>query len=558
MNSHSINTCTCICICICSLCTRPVTTLDTAHHPCSTPAATHHSDVLDAVQAWRGLSGSAARSVPRFSSRHDLSSHADALKGSGCAATHHSRTDADRLLHHLPAPALRCEHLHPPHLPSMISLLSSPLWWLVAVLLPLLLSLYLFHSLSSYLLTTGIDRVCAYLHYRTTRLKLSLRPRRLILIRHGESQGNVDKGCYQHIPDNLIQLTARGREQAREVGLQLKQLIGDESVLFYVSPFLRSQQTFHIISEHFRPSQYRVREDPRIREQEWGNSQHPAAMAAVLAERERVGRFFYRFQDGESGADVFDRVSSFMESMFREMGQDAPVQNMVLVSHGLFMRLFLTRFYRWSVERFTHLANPINCELLRAGARGQVRRLHTQVTRPHVRGQGGGRGGADRRTAHDGQRGGKGAGAHESRGKGADRRGYARAGACGGRVCRRRRRRTRARRRATDASPSRRCAGPRWRAAPARSRCPPTSPPSPPPTPPSAPAHSSPPLRASPHPPLHRRLTPLLSPRARRFLTPPHLAVAARRLLRGQGGVPPAGGGESGAARRGQRVVERG
>ena len=85
-------------------------------------------------------------------------------------------------------------------------------------------------------------------------------------------------------------------------------------------------------------------------------------MASVLAERERVGKFFFRFQDGESGADVFDRVSSFMESMFREMSQDAPVQNMVLVSHGLFMRLFLQRFYRWSVDRFTHLANPHNCE----------------------------------------------------------------------------------------------------------------------------------------------------------------------------------------------------
>ena len=270
-----------------------------------------------------------------------------------------------------------CDHRSPatasaasssPHPPSFrmappTSPSSTLLWWGVVVLLPLLLlSLYLLYSLATYLLNTGIDRLCAYLHYRTTRLKLSLRPRRLILIRHGESQGNVDKGCYQHIPDNLIQLTGQGREQAREAGRRLRELIGDESVLFYVSPFLRSQQTFHIISESFREGQYRVREDPRIREQEWGNSQQPAAMADIMAERERVGRFFYRFQDGESGADVFDRVSSFMESMFREMGQDIPAQNMVLVSHGLFMRLFLTRFYRWSVERFTHLANPHNGE----------------------------------------------------------------------------------------------------------------------------------------------------------------------------------------------------
>ena len=217
--------------------------------------------------------------------------------------------------------------------------------------------------LLSWLQSSGVDRVCAYLHYRTTRLKVSQRPRRIILLRHGESQGNIDKQCYQYIPDNLIQLTARGREQAAEAGRRLKALVGDESVLFYTSPFLRSQQTFRIISRSFQPHQYRVREDPRIREQEWGNlQQQPAAMSDMLRERERVGRFFYRFKDGESGADVFDRVSSFMESMFREMAVDLPVQNMVLVSHGLFMRLFLTRFYRWNVQTFTEMWNPANCE----------------------------------------------------------------------------------------------------------------------------------------------------------------------------------------------------
>ena len=238
---------------------------------------------------------------------------------------------------------------------------SSLAWW-GGLLLLFSFLLFLAHSSVRWLATSGIDRVCAYLHFRTSRLKLSLRPRRIFLIRHGESQGNVDRLCYQHTPDNLIQLTQHGREQASEAGRRLKELIGCESVLFYVSPFLRSQQTFHILSQHFSPHQFRVREDPRIREQEWGNSQLVANMASVLQERERVGKFFFRFQDGESGADVFDRVSSFMESMFREMQNDYPVQNMVLVSHGLFMRLFLQRFYRWSVDRFSHLANPDNCE----------------------------------------------------------------------------------------------------------------------------------------------------------------------------------------------------
>lgn len=42
-----------------------------------------------------------------------------------------------------------------------------------------------------------------------------------------------------------------------------------------------------------------IKEDPRIREQEWGNFQDPEKMPQVMDERRRVGAFFYRFPTGE-------------------------------------------------------------------------------------------------------------------------------------------------------------------------------------------------------------------------------------------------------------------
>jgi len=42
-----------------------------------------------------------------------------------------------------------------------------------------------------------------------------------------------------------------------------------------------------------------VREDPRIREQEWGNFQDPLKMKSVMNERRKVGSFYYRFPTGE-------------------------------------------------------------------------------------------------------------------------------------------------------------------------------------------------------------------------------------------------------------------
>lgn len=93
-----------------------------------------------------------------------------------------------------------------------------------------------------------------------------------------------------------------------------------------------------------------------------GNFQDLATRETTVSERKKIGRFFYRFKAGESGADVYDRVSSFMDSLYREMDNCLmPNNNVLIVSHGLFMRLFLMRFYRWSVEKFHTLENFSNC-----------------------------------------------------------------------------------------------------------------------------------------------------------------------------------------------------
>jgi hypothetical protein len=40
-------------------------------------------------------------------------------------------------------------------------------------------------------------------------------PRRVILLRHGESEGNADETLYRTKPDNLIELTAEGTRQVQ-------------------------------------------------------------------------------------------------------------------------------------------------------------------------------------------------------------------------------------------------------------------------------------------------------------------------------------------------------
>ena len=85
----------------------------------------------------------------------------------------------------------------------------------------------------------------------------TMKPKRIILVRHGESYANVDKHIFAHTPDYAIELTQTGCRQAREAGKVLKQLVGEESLYFYVSPFWRTRSTFENMAASFPRTQFR-------------------------------------------------------------------------------------------------------------------------------------------------------------------------------------------------------------------------------------------------------------------------------------------------------------
>lgn len=162
-----------------------------------------------------------------------------------------------------------------------------------------------------------------------------LMPNRLIMIRHGQSMGNIDESIYAKCPDNQIHLTELGWEQAKETGKILRHQIlnqtnGCKKVHFIVSPYVRTMETFHgLVSAWCDPHDFfdeededkrllkwynelanmgvTFNEDPRIREQDFGNYQDEEKMKHLKAERYKFGIFYYRFPNGESGCDVFDR-----------------------------------------------------------------------------------------------------------------------------------------------------------------------------------------------------------------------------------------------------------
>jgi hypothetical protein len=117
-------------------------------------------------------------------------------------------------------------------------------------------------------------------------------PNKVVLLRHGQSLGNIDETIYSRTPDNAIPLTKLGWEQAHAAGRRLKYTVLPQNcnIHFIVSPYVRTVETFHgILSawcdpkslDHITDRQERIKawysrlldmgitwaEDPRIREQ---------------------------------------------------------------------------------------------------------------------------------------------------------------------------------------------------------------------------------------------------------------------------------------------------
>jgi len=106
-------------------------------------------------------------------------------------------------------------------------------------------------------------------------------------------------------------------------------------------------------------------EEVRLREQDHGNYQHYEEMRQTQEERAAYGHFFYRFPNGgESAADSYDRVSLSLESMFRSFDRDEVPDVCIIVAHGLLCRLFLMRWFKWTVEEFEAQVNLKHCEIL--------------------------------------------------------------------------------------------------------------------------------------------------------------------------------------------------
>ncbi|MGI8332366.1 histidine phosphatase family protein [Actinomadura scrupuli] len=179
-----------------------------------------------------------------------------------------------------------------------------------------------------------------------------LRLESLIMVRHGESTGNVaraaamDTGLEEmDIPqrDADVPLSDNGRAQAVALGHWLAALPPEERpTMVLSSPYVRALETARISLSGIGSPQ--VTPDERLRDRELGSlyGLTPNGVIARFPEeaalQRRIGKFYYRPPGGESWADVALRL----RVLLGDLGRDHPGERVLVFAHDVI--IVLTRY----------------------------------------------------------------------------------------------------------------------------------------------------------------------------------------------------------------------
>lgn len=176
------------------------------------------------------------------------------------------------------------------------------------------------------------------------------------LVRHGQSESNVGLVDVSTYGDSKVCLTTTGIMQARRAGEIIGKDFLNEALLFR-SPYVRTRETsLGIMSgAGLDPLSLPWIEDPLLREIDLGYEDRSIQEES----RMRHGWFYYRYSGGESPADVYTRCAIFINALMRK-----PKKNVVIVGHGLSLRVFIMRFMKLSVEEYTQMKNLDNCAVI--------------------------------------------------------------------------------------------------------------------------------------------------------------------------------------------------
>jgi broad specificity phosphatase PhoE len=200
----------------------------------------------------------------------------------------------------------------------------------------------------------------------------------ILLIRHGESEANVDHTIMKTTPDCTIPLTKKGEKQAKATALFIQKYCSENSiknVYIFGSSFKRAKQTKLFILEELVNSNLNIKNkySERLVEIDFGlynglnkseiKTNFPIEHNHWIVQNSKNNGYFYAPKPlGESYWQVCNRIIHDVVYA-RSILDDNPENLVIVVAHGGVNRCFAKEALEQDVEWFTTLENPNNAEV---------------------------------------------------------------------------------------------------------------------------------------------------------------------------------------------------
>lgn len=194
------------------------------------------------------------------------------------------------------------------------------------------------------------------------------------IVRHGQTDMNVNKEGVIDIPDYKVELNSTGIEEAFKCGEFLKDYITTtDKTLVFVSPYTRAKQTFMEINKSLNISTGCIVEEDLIKEQSYGlfhgimdkskvADVFPSEYAQYMEAVKRNGEYFTARPYGESHYDVVQRANTFLNKLLRI--RESEVDNMIIITHHNFIRCLLKAINYETLDWFYNENGPQNCSVI--------------------------------------------------------------------------------------------------------------------------------------------------------------------------------------------------
>lgn len=202
---------------------------------------------------------------------------------------------------------------------------------------------------------------------------------RIFLVRHAESEGNVNKKVHLEKADHAIDISDLGVEQAALAGAALQKHLLElkvDRVRLWMSPYQRTRITagtiLPFLNDPGHPWEIDCRENIMLCEQQFGlfdgipddelPIKYPNEYAHYKKQEEFGGRFWAPMPLGESRFDVATRIHQSFGTFHRDRDKHG-IENIIVICHGVTLRAFVMMWLHHPYEWFDKEPNPVNCSI---------------------------------------------------------------------------------------------------------------------------------------------------------------------------------------------------